>query len=136
GAGAAPEPSEGGGEEEGGRGLGGGGGGREVGVEEGKESARHSRESRGDGEGGDADVVGGKAERLRGDLAALDGETRSSPRGAAEIGGEPEGERRPRQHRPVVGGQRGLGGVGDAARTTPGGPPPDQHPLDDEAEGG
>src|SRR5262249_55594813 len=69
---------------------------RDVAVEEREESAGHSREGRGDGKGGDAHVVRGKAERLRGNLAALDGEACPSPRGAAEIGGEARGRAPPR----------------------------------------
>src|SRR5881409_3933946 len=87
-----PEPSEEQGEEKENRRLEGETVRRDVTIQKREERARRPREGGGDREGGDPHVIGGKPQRFRGHLAALDGETGAPPRGAAQIGGEPEGE--------------------------------------------
>ena len=131
----APETSEEQREEEQNRGLEGEAVRRDVAVQKREERARSAREGGGNGEGGDPHVVGGEPQRFRGHLAALDGETGTPPCGAAQIGGEPEGERRRQHHRPVVHAQPGLGDVEDAARSSRHRAPLDEHALHDETEG-
>ncbi len=109
--------------------------GRNVAIQEGEERARRSRESCRDRERYDAHVVGGQAQRLRGDLAALDGEEGASPRRAAQVGRQPQRQRRRQHHGPVVATQRGLGDVEDAAGSARHRAPLDQDALDDQAEG-
>ena len=131
----APEPAEEEGQKEDDRGLQREAVGRDVAVQEREERSRSARERGRDGECGDAHVVGGQPQRLRGDLAALDREKGAPPGRAAEIGGEPERQRGRQHHGPVMGAQGGLGDVEDPAGPAGNRAPLDQHPLNDQAEG-
>src|SRR3972149_2435743 len=100
-----------------------------------KRTPRGASERGREGERGYADVVGGQPQRLGGDFTALDGEKGASPRRAAEIGREPERQRRREHDGPVVGAERGLGDVEDAAGPARHRTPLDEDALDDQAEG-